>query len=139
MITRNSSDIRNFLSKHNDIILKPLGGIGGASIFRVNNDDKNVSVIIETLASHESSYVMAQNFVPAIGSGDKRILMVDGKPVDYALARIPAMGETCGNLAAGGTDVEQPLSERDREIAAIVGPELRKRNILFAGIDVIGD
>jgi len=138
-ITRNATDIRAFLSNHQDIILKPLDGMGGASIFRITQNDPNISVIIETLTEHGSRYVMAQRFIPDINKGDKRILMVDGKPVDYALARIPAKGETRGNLAAGGMGVGQPLSTRDREIASIVGPELSKRNIIFAGLDVIGN
>jgi len=139
VITRSSAQLRAFLDLHNDIILKPLDGMGGASIFRVQQGSANISVIIETLTNHETSYAMAQRYLPEIKQGDKRILMVDGKPVDYSLARIPAQGETRGNLAAGGTGVAQALSDSDREIAAIVGPELKKRNILFAGLDVIGD
>ena len=139
VITRSSAQLRAFLDLHNDIILKPLDGMGGASIFRVQQGSANISVIIETLTNHETSYAMAQRYLPEIKQGDKRILMVDGKPVDYSLARIPAQGETRGNLAAGGKGVAQALSDSDREIAAIVGPELKKRNILFAGLDVIGD
>jgi len=139
VITRNAKQFRDFLELHGDIILKPLDGMGGASIFRVQQDSPNISVIIETLTNHGSSFAMAQRYLPAITQGDKRILMVNGEPVDYVLARIPAQGETRGNLAAGGTGVAQPLSESDRSIASIVGPELRKRNILFAGLDVIGD
>ena len=139
VITRSSAQLRAFLDLHNDIILKPLDGMGGASIFRVQQGSANISVIIETLTNHETNYAMAQRYLPEIKQGDKRILMVDGKPVDYSLARIPAQGETRGNLAAGGTGVAQALSDSDREIAAIVGPELKKRNILFAGLDVIGD
>ena len=139
VITRSSAQLRAFLDLHNDIILKPLDGMGGASIFRVQQSSANISVIIETLTKHETSYAMAQRYLPEIKQGDKRILMVDGKPVDYSLARIPAQGETRGNLAAGGKGVAQALSDSDREIAAIVGPELKKRNILFAGLDVIGD
>lgn len=139
LITRNDSDIRAFLQEHGDIILKPLDGMGGASIFRVKKDDANISVIIETLTAHQQQYIMAQQFIPEISKGDKRLLVVDGKPVDYVLARIPAKGETRGNLAAGGTGVGQPLSRRDREIANIVAPELTKRGIMFAGLDIIGD
>ena len=139
LITRRADQFRDFLDLHGDIILKPLDGMGGASIFRVQKDSPNISVIIETLTNHESSYAMAQRYLPEIKQGDKRILMVDGEPVNYSLARIPAEGETRGNLAAGGTGVAQELSDSDRAIAAIVGPELRKRNILFAGLDVIGD
>jgi len=139
LITRNAQQLRAFLDLHGDIILKPLDGMGGASIFRVQQGSANVSVIIETLTKHGTHYAMAQRYIPAITEGDKRILMVNGEPVDYCLARIPAQGETRGNLAAGGTGVAQALSESDRKIAATVGPELRKRNILFAGLDVIGD
>ena len=139
LISRRESDFRDFLAKHNDIILKPLDGMGGASIFRVQKGSPNVGVIIETLTKHQSSFAMAQKFIPEIVDGDKRILMVNGEPVPYVLARIPSKGETRGNLAAGGTGVAQPLSDSDRAIAQIVGPELVKRNILFAGLDVIGD
>lgn len=139
LISRNERDIKDFLSEHGDIILKPLDGMGGASIFRVKQGDANVSVIIETLTADQQQYIMAQQFIPEITKGDKRLLVVDGKPVDYVLARIPAKGETRGNLAAGGTGVGQPLSTRDREIAGIVAPELVKRGIMFAGLDIIGD
>lgn len=139
VITREAKQLRDFLALHGDIILKPLDGMGGASIFRVEKDSANIGVIIETLTNHGTTYAMAQRYLPAIKDGDKRILMVNGEPIDYCLARIPAQGETRGNLAAGGRGVAQALSDSDREIAAIVGPELRKRNILFAGLDVIGD
>lgn len=139
LITRSAKQLREFLDLHGDIILKPLDGMGGASIFRVEQGSANISVIIETLTKHGTNYAMAQRYIPAIKQGDKRILMVNGEPADYSLARIPAQGETRGNLAAGGTGVAQALSDSDRAIAAIVGPELRKRNILFAGLDVIGD
>ncbi|MEJ2692815.1 MAG: glutathione synthase [Candidatus Thiodiazotropha sp.] len=139
LVSRRPEQIRAFHQEHGDIILKPLGGMGGASVFRVPPNDPNLGVIIETLTFHGSRYAMAQRFVPEIALGDKRILMIDGKPVPYALARIPAQGETRGNLAAGGRGEGVPLSERDRWIAAQVGPELRDRGILFAGLDVIGD
>ena len=139
LITRSAQQLRDFLTLHTDIILKPLDGMGGASIFRVQKGSANISVIIETLTKHGSNYAMAQRYLPEITQGDKRILMVNGEPVDYSLARIPAKGETRGNLAAGGRGVAQELSDSDRAIAAVVGPELRKRNILFAGLDVIGD
>ena len=139
LVSRRSSDIRDFLAEHGDIILKPLGGMGGASVFRVAVGDPNLGVIIETLTGHGTQFTMAQRFIPEISVGDKRILMVDGQPIPYALARVPAPGETRGNLAAGGSGVGVPLSERDRWIAAKVGPELRARGILFAGLDVIGD
>lgn len=139
IITRSSEQFKAFLDKHEDIILKPLDGMGGTSIFRVQQGSPNINVIIETLTSYGTQYAMGQKFIPDITEGDKRILMVDGEPVPYVLARIPTKGETRGNLAAGGKGVAQPLSESDRKIAQIVGPELRKRNILFAGLDVIGD
>jgi len=139
IISRKAADFRQFLDKHQDIILKPLDGMGGASIFRVQKGSANIGVIIETLTKHESSFAMAQQYMPEISKGDKRVLMVNGEPVPYVLARIPAQGETRGNLAAGGSGVAQPLSDSDRAIAEIVGPELVKRNILFAGLDIIGD
>ena len=132
-------EFRDFLAEHGDIVLKPLGGMGGESVFRLRHGDPNTNVVIETLTARESRYAMAQRFIPEIAQGDKRILLVDGEPIPYALARVPAEGETRGNLAAGGTGVGVPLSERDRWICAQVGPELRRRGILFAGLDVIGD
>ncbi|MDJ0806977.1 MAG: glutathione synthase [Gammaproteobacteria bacterium] len=139
LVTRQASLLRDFIQEQQDIILKPLGGMGGASIFRVRQDDPNLSVIIETLTAHGREYTMAQRFIPEITAGDKRILMVDGEPVPYALARIPQQGETRGNLAAGGRGEGAPLSARDQWIAQQVGPDLKKRGILFAGLDVIGD
>jgi len=139
LISRNAIQFREFLAKHNDIIVKPLDGMGGASIFRIQENSTNIGVILETLTDHGNSYAMAQTFVPEITEGDKRILMIDGEPVPYALARIPARGETRGNLAAGGTGIAQTLSEEDLAIAHRVGPELSKRGIMFAGLDVIGD
>jgi glutathione synthase len=139
LITRSDAQIRAFLDKHHDIILKPLDGMGGTSIFRVQQGSPNIGVIIETLTEYGTRYAMVQGFIPAITEGDKRILMVNGEAAPYSLARIPAKGETRGNLAAGGKGVAQPLTEDDQRIAAIVGPELRERNILFAGLDVIGD
>ncbi|MFC3608311.1 glutathione synthase [Stutzerimonas tarimensis] len=139
LVSRRADILRDFALVHRDVILKPLDEMGGASIFRHREGDPNLSVILETLTLHGSRQIMAQRYVPAISAGDKRILMIDGEPVPYCLARIPAAGETRGNLAAGGRGVAQPLSERDREIAAIVGPELRRRGLLFVGLDVIGD
>ncbi len=139
LVSRHAGDFRDFLAEHGDIILKPLGGMGGASIFRMTAQDPNRSVIIETLTDHGSRYAMAQRFIPEISAGDKRILMIDGVPEPDAMARIPAQGETRGNLAAGGTGVGQPLTDQDRAIAAALGPRLRADGILFAGIDVIGD
>lgn len=139
LISRREDQIRFFLNKHKDIILKPLDGMGGASVFRVGTDSPNIGVIIETLTAHGQRFAMAQEFVPQINAGDKRILIVGGKPVPYVLARIPAEGETRGNLAAGARGVAQPLSESNRTLAEAIGPELVKRGILFAGLDVIGD
>ena len=113
--------------------------MGGASIFRHREGDPNLSVILETLTAHGSQQIMAQGYLPAIKDGDKRILMINGEPVPYCLARIPAAGETRGNLAAGGRGEARPLSERDRWIAAQVGPTLREKGLLFVGLDVIGD
>jgi glutathione synthase len=139
LVTRRGDAIRAFHQQHHDVILKPLGGMGGDSVFRITPNDPNLGVIIETLTQHGSQYAMAQRFIPEISLGDKRILMIDGKAVPYALARIPAEGETRGNLAAGGRGEGVPLSARDHWIAEQVGPSLRSRGILFAGLDVIGD
>ncbi len=139
LVTRRLQDIESFLAEHGDIVLKPLGGMGGESIFRIVRGDTNLFVIVETLTKRGTRYCMAQRFLPEIKQGDKRILMVDGEPVPYALARIPRAGENRGNLAAGGRGEGRPLTERDRWIASEVGPELVRRGILFAGLDVIGD
>ena len=129
----------DFHAEHGDVIFKKLDGMGGMSIFRARADDPNLRVIIETLTDNGRRPIMAQRFIPEIRAGDKRILLVDGEPVPYALARIPMRGETRGNLAAGGEGVGQSLSARDRFIAAEVGPELKQRGLMFVGIDVIGD
>jgi len=139
LVSRIPSRLRGFLEEHGDIILKPLDAMGGASVFRVTRDDPNISVILETLTDLGRRTAMAQKFIPEISAGDKRILMIDGEPVPYALARIPAKGETRGNLAAGGRGEGVELSERDRWICTQVGPELRQRGLLFVGLDVIGD
>lgn len=139
LVTRKKHLIRTFHQQHHDIILKPLDGMGGASIFRVKQDDPNFSVIIETLTDHGRKSVMVQKFIPEITDGDKRILMINGEPVPYALARIPAEGETRGNLAAGGRAEGRPLTERDRWICQQVGPTLREKGLLFVGLDVIGN
>ena len=139
LVTRAGGRLRDFLAEHEDIILKPLGSMGGESIFRLRRGDPNANVVIETLTANASRYAMAQRFIPEIAQGDKRILLVDGEPIPYALARIPAEGETRGNLAAGGKGVGVPLSERDRWICAQVGPVLRDKGLLFVGLDVIGD
>ena len=138
-VSRRADEIQDFYREQEDIILKPLDAMGGASVFRVRKGDPNLSVIIETLTDHGSRYAMAQRFIPEISEGDKRILLINGEAVPYALARVPAPGETRGNLAAGGTGIAAPLSARDHWIAERLGPELRKRGILFAGIDVIGE
>lgn len=138
-VSRRADILRAFISEHRDVILKPLDGMGGSQIFRVRQDDPNISVIIETLTEHGQQQIMAQRYLPEIVDGDKRILMINGEPVPYGLARIPQAGETRGNLAAGGRGEARPLSERDHWIAAEVGPELRRRGLLFVGLDVIGD
>jgi len=139
LVSRRASDFRDFYAAHNDMILKPLDGMGGSSIFRVKPDDPNLGVIIETLTQYETQTAMAQKFIPDIKDGDKRILMVDGEPVPYCLARIPAKGETRGNLAAGGRGEARPLSDKDRWIAEQVGPTLKAKGLIFVGLDVIGD
>jgi len=139
LVARNAERFRDFLDEHQDMVLKPLDGMGGASIFRVAEGDPNISVILETMTQHNQCFAMAQRYLPEIVQGDKRILVVDGVPVPYALARIPREGESRGNLAAGGRAEGRPLTERDRWIAEEVGPELRKRGLLFVGLDVIGD
>ncbi len=139
LVSRDSSRIKQFLQQQGDIIVKPLDGMGGASIFRISTGDPNTNVILETLTAHNRKYTMAQRYIPEIIQGDKRILMVDGKPIPYVLARIPSAGETRGNLAAGGTGVGQPLNASDEALALAVGPVLQQQGILFAGLDVIGD
>ena len=139
LVCRNDSDIRAFLREQGEIILKPLEGMGGAAVLRLRADDPNLTVAIELLTDHGSRFVMAQRYLPEIRDGDKRILMVDGEPIPYALARIPAHGETRGNLAAGGTGVGIPLGEAERAICDVVGPVLREKGLLFVGLDVIGD
>jgi len=139
LVTRNQTRMREFLAEHGDVIIKPLDAMGGASIFRVRADDPNIGVIFETLTEHGSRYAMAQRFIPEISAGDKRILLIDGKPVPYALARVPAKGETRGNLAVGGTGVGVELSEHDYWICEQVAPRLKAMGLMFVGLDVIGD
>lgn len=138
-IARDAAAINAFIDKYGDVVLKPLDGMGGSSIFRVRRDDPNRNVIIEVLTQNGGKTIMAQRFLPQIADGDKRILIIDGKPVPYSLARIPMAGETRGNLAAGGTPEARPLTARDREIAEGLGPILAARGLLLVGIDVIGD
>ncbi len=139
LVSGDAAQLKAFHAEHDDVIYKPLDGMGGASIFRVRNDDPNVNVILETLTDFGKRTIMAQRYLPAIKEGDKRILMIEGEPIPYCLARLPSRGETRGNLAAGGTGRAQPLSDRDREIAERVGPSLRERGLIFVGLDVIGD
>jgi glutathione synthase len=139
VVTRRDDVIREFQELHKNTVLKRLDGMGGAFVFRMMEGDPNLSVVIETLTKHGREQIMAQKFLPEIAAGDKRILMVDGEPIPYALARIPKVGEARGNLAAGGTGEGRPLTERDRWIAAQVGPELKRRGLYFVGLDVIGD
>ena len=139
LVTRDAQLLRDFHAEHKDVILKPLDGMGGSSIFRVQESGMNLGVIIETLTEHGSQTIMAQRYIPEITDGDKRILMIDGEPVPYALARIPSAGETRGNLAAGGRGEGRPLTDRDRWICEQVGPTLREKGLLFVGLDVIGD
>ena len=139
LVTRDAGRIGAFIDLHKDVILKPLDGMGGTSIFRVRVDDPNRNVIIETLNQDGARTVMAQRYIPAIVEGDKRVLLIAGEPVPFALARIPKAGETRGNLAAGGRGVARPLTARDREIAAALGPKLWAEGLLVVGLDVIGD
>ena len=138
LITNSIRELRAFHAEQRDIVVKPLDGMGGASIFHVDHHDPNASVVYETL-TFGGRYCMAQRYLPEIADGDKRILMIDGEPVSHCLARIPAEGETRGNLAAGGRGETRPLTDRDRWIAAEVGPKLRQMGLLFVGLDVIGD
>ena len=139
LVTANNDLIRDFLSHHKDIVVKPLDGMGGSSIFRLTLSDPNISVILETITNFGTRTIMAQRYLPAILQGDKRIIIIDGEPLPYALARIPKAGETRGNLAAGGKGVAQPLSARDLEIATTVGKVLKKEGLFLVGLDVIGD
>jgi len=139
LVSSDAEEFKHFINEQQDIIVKPLDGMGGTSIFRIRQQDPNTNVILETLTEHGSRPVMGQRFIPEITEGDKRILIVNGETVPYSLARIPKEGENRGNLAAGGSGVGMPLTERDHWICQQVAPELKKRGILFAGIDVIGD
>ena len=139
LITRSMSDIRAFLAEHQRIVVKPLDGMGGRSIFVIVAGDKNANVIMETLTDHGRRFAVVQVFLPEISAGDKRILLVDGEAVPYALARVPTAHDYRGNLVMGAQGKGQPLSERDRFICSRVGPALKEQGVLFAGIDVIGD
>ena len=139
LVTSNSDLIRDFLSDHQDIIIKPLDGMGGSGIFRLTKTDPNIGVILETATQFGRQTIMAQRYLPAILQGDKRIIIINGKPLPFALARIPKAGETRGNLAAGGTGVAQPLTSRDLEIATTVGKTLKTEGLFLVGLDVIGE
>ena len=139
LVTRKATLLRDFIDEFGDVILKPLDGMGGMSVFRVRRDDPNRNVIIETLTRLGAQTIMAQRYIPEIVDGDKRILVIAGEPAPYCLARIPMAGETRGNLASGGTGVARPLTERDRAIALAVGPRLQAEGLLLVGLDVIGN
>ncbi len=139
MVTSRPERIKAFLEEHGDIIVKPLSAMGGASIFRITKNNPNINVIIEVMTNNGQILTMAQRYLPEILQGDKRILLIDGKPIPYALARIPADGETRANLATGGTGIGQPLSERDQWLCQQIGPTLKEKGLTFVGLDVIGD
>jgi|TARA_X000001388_G_C2232571_1_gene123776 glutathione synthase len=139
LVTNNPTLVREFHATHKDIICKPLDGMGGASIFRVKPDGNNLGVIIETLTQLGQRYMMVQEYLPEIKDGDKRVLIVDGEVIPYCLARLPTKGETRGNLAAGGTGRPQPISASDRALANAISPTLKANNIMFVGLDVIGN
>lgn len=139
LVSRDMLRLREFHHRYSDVIFKPLDGMGGSRIFRCRQDDPNVGVILETLTEFGQQLIMAQRYIPAISEGDKRILVVDGEPVPYCLARIPAKGETRGNLAAGGTGVAQPLTDKDYWIVSQVAPMLKAKGLMFVGLDVIGE
>ena len=139
LITRSMADMKAFIQEHGKAVVKPLDGMGGRSIFVVEKGDNNANVIVETLTDYGSRFAMAQEFVPEISDGDKRILLIDGEPIPYALARVPSADDNRGNLVMGATGEGRELTDRDREICARVGPVLREQGVIFCGIDVIGD
>jgi glutathione synthase len=139
LVSRDPTALKAFHAEHGDVIFKPLDGMGGQSIFRVKENDPNLNVILETLTDNGGVTIMAQQYLPAIKDGDKRVLMINGEAVPFCLARLPMAGENRGNLAAGGSGIVQPLSDRDRWIAEQVGPMLREKGLLFVGLDIIGD
>ena len=139
LVSRDPTALKAFHAEHGDVIFKPLDGMGGQSIFRVKENDPNLNVVLETLTDDGSVTIMAQQYLPAIKDGDKRVLMINGEAVPFCLARLPMAGENRGNLAAGGSGVVQPLSDRDRWIAKQIGPTLREKGLLFVGLDIIGD
>src|SRR5690606_27588738 len=139
LVASRADQLKAFVAEHRDVVMKPLDGMGGSNIFRVPANSPNISVIIEVLTHHGKTPIMAQRYIPEIVDGDKRILMINGEPVPYALARVPKEGELRGNLAAGGSGVGRELSERDRWICQQVGPVLKAKGLYFVGLDVIGD
>ncbi|MDG6777212.1 glutathione synthase [Thiomicrorhabdus sp. zzn3] len=139
LVSANMEQLKTFVQEHRDTILKPLDAMGGSSIFRVRHDDPNINVILETMTGMGRHHIMAQIYLPEIKDGDKRILLIDGEPVPYALARIPAEGETRGNIAAGGTGVGMPITERERWLCQQIAPTLKAKGLWFVGLDVIGD
>lgn len=139
LVARDRAELRRFVAEHGQVVLKPLDGMGGRGIFRSHHNDPNLNSILETLTLNGRAFALAQKYLPEISAGDKRILLIEGEPVSYALARIPQGDDFRGNLAAGGRGEGRPLSERDRWIAAQVGPELKRRGMIFVGLDVIGD
>ncbi|MDN6319663.1 MAG: glutathione synthase [Marinobacter sp.] len=139
LVSRSAKRFRDFYAEHGDVIMKPVDGMGGQSIFRIKQNDFNLGVIIETLTNYGAHQAMAQKYIPEISDGDKRILMIEGEAVPYSLARIPSQGENRGNLAAGGRGEGRELTARDREICARVAPVIKKKGLMFVGLDVIGD
>lgn len=139
LVSKKTLRLKEFIQQYKDIIIKPLDGMGGTSIFRIQLGDPNTNAIIESVTQHGSRQVMVQRYIPEISAGDKRILLIDGEPVPYALARIPAEGENRGNLAAGASSKGQPLTERDYWICEQIAPSLKRKGLVFVGIDVIGD
>ena len=139
LVTREHARMAAFLEEHRDVIVKPLDGMGGTSIFRVRTGDPNVNVVFETLTRRQTRYAMCQRYIPEIRDGDKRVLLIEGEPVEYALARVPAGGDARGNLAAGARGVGMEITARMRAIAGEVGPVLREKGLVFVGLDVIGD
>ncbi|WP_127471122.1 glutathione synthase [Thiomicrorhabdus aquaedulcis] len=139
LVSAKADLLKTFINEQQDTILKPLDAMGGASIFRVKHNDPNINVIIEVMTGHGQHHIMAQQYLPQIKDGDKRILLINGQPIDYTLARIPAAGETRGNIAAGGTGVGMPITERERWLCAQIAPTLQAKGLYFAGLDVIGD
>lgn len=139
LVSANQNKLKEFVKDHKDTILKPLDAMGGASIFRVRDNDPNISVIIESMTEHGRHHIMAQTYLPEIKQGDKRILLINGEPIEYTLARIPAEGETRGNIAAGGTGVGMPITGRERWLCQQIAPTLKAKGLYFVGLDVIGD